>query len=52
MIIRGKSIVLNHNNVSTDQIFPGKYVNLTDPLEIADHVLEGLDPQIKEQKFN
>jgi 3-isopropylmalate/(R)-2-methylmalate dehydratase small subunit len=49
MIIRGKSVVLNHNNVSTDQIFPGKYVNLTDPSEIANHVLEGLDPGIKQR---
>ncbi len=49
MIIRGKSIVLNHNNISTDQIFPGKYVNLTDASEIADHVLEGLDPGIKQR---
>ena len=49
MIIRGKSIVLKHNNISTDQIFPGKYVNLTDASEIADHVLEGLDPGIKQR---
>jgi len=49
MIIRGKSIVLNHNNISTDQIFPGKYVNLTDASEIASHVLEGLDPGIKQR---
>ena len=49
MIIRGKSIVLDHHNISTDQIFPGKYVNLTDPSEIADHVLEGLDPSIKQR---
>ena len=49
MIIRGKSVVLNHNNISTDQIFPGKYVNLTDASEIADHVLEGLDPGIKQR---
>ncbi len=49
MIIRGKSIVLKHDNVSTDQIFPGKYVNLTDASEIADHVLEGLDPGIKQR---
>ena len=49
MIIRGKSIVLNHNNISTDQIFPGKYVNLTDASEIASHVLEGLDPEIQQR---
>ena len=49
MIIRGKSIVLKYDNVSTDQIFPGKYVNLTDSSEIADHVLEGLDPGIKQR---
>jgi len=45
--IKGKAIVLNMNNVSTDQIFPGQYVNLTDPNEIAEHVLEGADKSFK-----
>lgn len=44
MLIRGRAKVIDHDDVSTDLIFPGPYVNLTDPAEIASHALEGLDP--------
>ena len=47
MLITGKAVVFNQNNVSTDQIFPGPYVNLTDPKEIAKHVLEGADKTLR-----
>ncbi len=32
------------NNIDTDQIYPGKYLALTDPTEIGAHCLEGADP--------
>ena len=31
------------NNIDTDQIYPGRYLELTDPVEIASHCLEGAD---------
>ncbi|MFW6309260.1 MAG: 3-isopropylmalate dehydratase small subunit [bacterium] len=31
------------DNVDTDQIYPGRYLELTDPENIASHALEGLD---------
>ena len=49
MNIVGKAVVLNQNDVCTDQIYPGPYVNLTDPKEIAEHVLEGADKTLKER---
>jgi len=49
MIIKGSSIVVDLDNISTDQIYPGKYVNLTDPAEIAEHVLEGVDKNFKKR---
>lgn len=42
MILRGRAIVYG-DDVSTDQIIPGKYLKLTE-MEAAAHVLEGLDP--------
>lgn len=33
------------NNIDTDQIYPGKYLDLTDPREIASHCLEGADAE-------
>jgi 3-isopropylmalate/(R)-2-methylmalate dehydratase small subunit len=47
MIIEGNIVVIDLDNISTDQIYPGKYVNLTDPAEIAGHVLEGVDDHFK-----
>ena len=41
--ITGKAFVYG-NNIDTDQIFPGRYLELVDPQEIAKHCLEGVDP--------
>lgn len=43
--IQGKIIVLG-NNIDTDQIYPGRFLALTDPDEIASHCLVGVDPEI------
>jgi len=32
-------------NVDTDVILPGKYLVLIDPVELAKHAMEGLDPE-------
>lgn len=40
-IIKGKSHVLGPN-IDTDQIYPGRYLELVDPDEIKTHCLEGV----------
>jgi len=37
------------NNVDTDVILPGKYLVLMDPVDLAKHALEGLDPAFPEK---
>ena len=32
------------DDINTDFIFPGKYLELTDPHEIGKHAMEGIDP--------
>ena len=32
------------NNIDTDQIYPGRYLELTDHTEIGQHAMEGADP--------
>ena len=49
MMINGTVVTIDLDNISTDQIYPGKYVNLTDPVEIAAHVLEGVDKNFNEK---
>ena len=37
------------DNVDTDQIYPGRYLELTDPKDIASHAMEGADPLFAKQ---
>ncbi|MBP3730415.1 MAG: 3-isopropylmalate dehydratase small subunit [Mailhella sp.] len=41
---RGKAFVFG-DDVNTDVILPGKYLNVTDPQELASHCMESADPQ-------
>lgn len=42
-IISGKAFVFGAN-IDTDQIYPGRYLELTDPEMVAKHAMEGADP--------
>jgi len=42
-MISGKAVGFG-DNVDTDVILPGKYMTLTNPVELAKHAMEGLDP--------
>ena len=44
-IYEGKIVVVG-NNIDTDQIYPGPYLELTDPKEIGSHCLAGVDESI------
>ena len=43
--IEGNALVLG-DNIDTDQIYPGRYLELVEPAEIGVHCLEGVDPKI------
>jgi len=47
-IIRGEVHKFG-NNIDTDQIYPGRYLELTDTADIAKHTLEGADPTFPER---
>jgi 3-isopropylmalate/(R)-2-methylmalate dehydratase small subunit len=32
------------NNINTDLIYPGKYLSITEPLEMGSHAMAGIDP--------
>ncbi len=46
--ISGKAFVFG-NNIDTDQIYPGRYLDLVEPQEIAKHCMEGADSQFVEK---
>lgn len=41
--IRGKAFVFG-SNIDTDQIYPGRFLELTDPVDVGKHAMEGADP--------
>jgi 3-isopropylmalate/(R)-2-methylmalate dehydratase small subunit len=41
--IRGKAFVFGAN-IDTDQIYPGRFLELTDPADVGKHAMEGADP--------
>ncbi|TCL38828.1 3-isopropylmalate/(R)-2-methylmalate dehydratase small subunit [Anaerospora hongkongensis] len=42
-VIKGKTFVFGAN-IDTDQIYPGRFLDLTDPEDVAKHAMEGADP--------
>ena len=48
MIISGKALKYG-DNIDTDVIIPACYLTSTDPAELAQHCLEGLDPTFSEK---
>lgn len=44
-LLTGKTVVLQ-DNIDTDQIYPGRYLEIVDPVQVGSHCLEGVDPEI------
>jgi 3-isopropylmalate/(R)-2-methylmalate dehydratase small subunit len=42
-MIKGKAFVYGPN-IDTDQIYPGRFLDKTDPEDVAKHAMEGADP--------
>ncbi|TCL35473.1 3-isopropylmalate/(R)-2-methylmalate dehydratase small subunit [Anaerospora hongkongensis] len=47
-IARGKAFVFGAN-IDTDQIYPGRFVELTDIEDVAKHAMEGADPNFVQE---
>ena len=48
MIYKGKALKLG-TNVDTDAIIPARYLNTSDPVELASHLMEDVDPKFREK---
>ncbi len=46
--LTGKAFVYG-KNIDTDQIYPGRYLDLTDPPEVAKHAMEGADENFQKE---
>ena len=48
MDIRAKALVIHDDNIDTDVLYPGQYLNVLDPEEARSHLFEGLDPKLRD----
>jgi 3-isopropylmalate/(R)-2-methylmalate dehydratase small subunit len=46
VIIAGPAVIVPGDNVDTDVLYPGAYLNIDDPAETKPHLFEGLDPKL------
>ncbi len=49
MIIEGRALVIAKDDVDTDVLYPGQFLNVLDPTEMARHLFEGLDPSLRHE---
>jgi 3-isopropylmalate/(R)-2-methylmalate dehydratase small subunit len=52
VILEGKAVVIDRDNVDTDTLYPGAYLNIDDAEEMKHHLFEGLDPTLRDQLGN
>ncbi|MBW7970239.1 hypothetical protein [Bradyrhizobium sp. BR 10289] len=43
------AVVVPGDNVDTDVLYPGKYINILDPMQARLHLFEGLDPSLRDK---
>ncbi len=48
-VFEGRAIVIDQNNVDTDVLYPGAFLNIPDPELMKNHLFEGLDPTLRDQ---
>ena len=49
MRVEGIALVVPGDDVDTDVMYPGAYLNVEDPAEMAKYLFEGFDPTLRER---
>ena len=49
MTVEGTALLVPGDNVDTDVMYPGAFLNIEDPGEMATHLFEGYDPTLRER---
>ena len=49
MTITGRAVALKEDNVDTDVLYPGEFLNIEDPERMREHLFEGIDPGLRDQ---
>ncbi len=48
-MIEGRAVVIAGDNVDTDVMYPGQYLNVDDPEQMKQYLFEGYDPSLRDQ---
>ena len=49
MIIEGRAVVIPGDDVDTDVMYPGQFLNIDDPELMKPYLFEGFDPSLRDQ---
>ena len=49
MNIEGRAVVIAKDDVDTDVLYPGQFLNVLDVAEMTKYLFEGLDPSLRDQ---
>ena len=49
MKLSGRAVVIRQDDVDTDVLFPGQFLNITDVDKMTPHLFEGLDPSLRDE---
>jgi 3-isopropylmalate/(R)-2-methylmalate dehydratase small subunit len=47
MSLTGRAVVIRENDVDTDVLYPGAYLNVTDVQQMTQYLFEGLNPSLR-----
>jgi len=45
----GRAVVIREDDVDTDVLYPGEFLNITDVDKMTGHLFEGLDPSLRDE---
>ena len=49
MIIEGRAVVVEGNDIDTDVLYPGQFLNVLGVEQMKNHLFEGLDPSLRDE---
>jgi 3-isopropylmalate/(R)-2-methylmalate dehydratase small subunit len=49
VILEGRAVVIPGDDVDTDVMYPGRYLNVDDPAEMKQYLFDGYDPSLRDQ---
>jgi 3-isopropylmalate/(R)-2-methylmalate dehydratase small subunit len=47
--LQGRAVVIRQDDVDTDVLYPGAYLNVTDVEKMTEYLFEGLDPALRDE---